>query len=289
MLRASVDETPPKIALGPAARARREGRDYNIKIMRNAMAPLANDDGTPRNRGPAPYLPVLQACDICPGRCCRLNVKVSLPDAIHYCTTLGLPFFAGMMLVPSPHAAHAFKVERDPRVNPETEGWLGTCEIQLRRKEDGSCHALTNIGGYERCGVYAARPSLCRLYPFIWTSDVAKGNPGMILCPVPYAVTEAEERKALKDIERSIENWELHDAIVAEWHAQEPPQGRTVEAFLCFAVPRTASILGIAYGEMLAPGAPNQRLFDAMLRSGVIRPSKRNPNPPGSPGAPGAG
>jgi Fe-S-cluster containining protein len=260
---------------GPAAKARAEGRDYNIKLLRNAMAPLANDDGTPRRPGPAPYLPVLKACDICPGRCCRLNVKVALPDAIHYCTTLGLPFFAGLTFAPSTHPAHAFKVERDPRVNPEKEGWLGQCEIQLRRREDGSCHALTNVGGYERCGVYAARPSLCRLYPFIWNSDVANGNPGMVLCPVPYAVTEAEERKALKDIERSIESWELHDDIVAEWHSKPLEQtARTPEAFLMFAIPRTAEILGVSYGEMLAGGTPNSRLFDQMVKSGVVRPPK---------------
>jgi Fe-S-cluster containining protein len=263
------------IGRGPAARAKAEGRDYAIKILRNAMAPLANDDGAPRTKGIAPYLPVLHACDLCPGRCCRLNVKVSLPDAIRYCTTLGLPFFAGMTFVPSPHPTHAFKVEHDPHVNPEKEGWLGTCEIQLRRRDDGSCHALVNIGGYERCGIYSARPSLCRLYPFIWTSDVAKGNPGMILCPVPYGVTEAEERKALNDIERSIESWELHDDVVAEWHDREPPEGRTVRAFLSFAVPRTAQILGVSYGDTLAIGAPNERLFEAMMRSGVLRGPKK--------------
>ena len=49
-------------------------------------------------------------------------------------------------------------------MNPDLEGWLGTCEIQLRRRKDGSCHALVSVGGYERCGVYAARPLACRAY-----------------------------------------------------------------------------------------------------------------------------
>src|SRR5262249_24547380 len=145
--------------------------------------------------------------------------------------------------------------------------------------EDGSCHALVSIGGYDRCGVYSARPSLCRLYPFIWESDVAKGNPGMILCPVPYGVTPAEEEKAAKDIARSIEDWGLHHAVVAEWHDRPiTPEQRTVEAFLAFAIPRTAEVLGIWYGETLAPGIPPQRLFDAMVRSGVVRPP-RKPGP----------
>lgn len=263
--------------LGPAARAKAEGRPYNVTILKNAMTPFANDDGTPRGKIPLPYLPVLDACNLCPSRCCRLNVKISLPDAIEYCTTLGVPFFAGLTLAPSAHEAHAFRVERDARVNPDHEGWLGTAEIQLRRRADGSCHALVELNGYERCGVYAARPSLCRLYPFSWTSDVARGSPGMILCPVPYGITEAAERQFLRDVERSIEGWELHDDVVAEWNARElAPEARTVEAFLLFAIPRTAELLGgaIPVDTILARGSPPQRLYEAMTRSNVVRPRK---------------
>jgi Fe-S-cluster containining protein len=265
------DENEPKPILGPAARAKAEGRSYNIQLLKSAMAPLVEDDGKPRFKGPLPYLPVLGACELCPGRCCRLNVKVSLLDAIHYCHTLGLPFFAGLTFVPSDHKAHAFTIARDPRINPEPEGWIGTAEIQLRRKADGSCHALASIGGYDRCGVYAARPSLCRLYPMSWTSDVAKGNPGMILCPVPYGVTEREERQFLEDIEVSIERWEQHDDIVIAWHRESQPEERTVERFLAFAIPRAAAIAGVPYEKILAQGSPEQRLFAAMHGSKIIR------------------
>lgn len=273
MLGAQVnDHDPAHRPLGPAARAKAAGRSYNLKILKNPYAPLANDDGTPRSPGPAPYLPVLGACNLCPARCCRLNVKVSLGDAIHYCTTLGVPFFAGLTLMPSTHATYAFRVERDVRVNPDAEGWLGTVEIQLRRTSDGSCRGLIAVGGYERCGVYSARPSLCRMYPMSWTSDVAKGNPGMLLCPVPYGVTEAEERAFLKVAETSIERWEAHEDVVAEWHASTPPEGRTVEAFLLFAIPRTAELLGMSHEGVLARGAPHQRLQAAMVGSKMLKP-----------------
>ena len=85
---------------------------------------------------------------------------------------------------------------------------------------DGAGRALyilegaRGAGGTERCGVYGARPSLCRVYPMSWSSDVAKGNPGMILCPVPYAVTVADERQFIADIVRSIEEWGRHDELV---------------------------------------------------------------------------
>lgn len=259
-----MDESEPKKIVGPAARAKAEGRTYNIQLVRNAMAPLVNDDGTPRSKMPLPYLPVLNPCAICPARCCRLNVKVSLKDAVHYCHTLGLPFFSGLTFVPSDHSTHAFAIARDPRINPNEEGWLGTVEIQLRRKEDGSCHALVNVGGYDRCGVYAARPSLCRLYPMSWTSDVAKGNPGMILCPVPYGVNEAEERHLFHEIESSIEAWEEHDDIVIEWHETTKPEERTAEKFLEFAIPKAAAKAGVPWQKILARGTPEQRLFQAM-------------------------
>ena len=87
-------------------------------------------------------------------------------------------------------------------VVPAGDGWHGRAEIQLKRSEDGACHALVRLGGYERCGVYAARPSLCRLYPMTWTSDVAQGGPEAVLCPIPYGFTEADERNFVREAER---------------------------------------------------------------------------------------
>lgn len=182
-----------------------------------------------------------------------------------------MPFFSGLTLKPSDHKSHSFRVDRDPRLNPEEEGWLGFAEIYLRRKEDGSCHALTNIGGYDRCSVYEARPMICRLYPMSWTSDVAKGSPAMILCPVPYGVTEPAEQRFLRDAEISIDRWRHHEDIVKEWNESEQPV-RTVEKFVEFAVPRAAAIAGVSTEDTLSRGTPEQRLFTAMQTSKVIRP-----------------
>lgn len=243
-----------------------------MKLLRSAMTPLANADGSLRHAGAAPYQPVLDACSLCPARCCHLNVKVSLPDAIRYSTILDLPFFAGMTVVPSDHATHAARVVRDVRLIPEEQGWLGAIELQLRRTSSGACHALTDIGGYLRCSAYAARPSICRLYPYTWTSDVAKGSPGVILCPVPYAITPSAEAEALRAIERSIEDWELHDDVVAEWHAAPiDDTARTIDAFLAFAIGRAAEKMGVNAQITLAKGTPQERLYGAMVASGVIR------------------
>ena len=243
-------------------------RPYGLKILKNAMAPLCNDDATLRQLGP--YQPVLDACELCPARCCRLTVKVSLPDAVTFCNTLGLPFFSGLTLVPGA-GARSFEVENDLRVNPHIEEWPGRAEIALRRRDDGACGMLIDIGGYDRCGVYSARPSTCRLYPMAWTSEVAQGGPGLVMCPVPYGVTPAMEEQFFADAERSIGRWQIHDQVLAEWHADEPEDGRTMETFIKFAIPRTADLIGEGHEKVLAEGGPMDRLYDGMKRAGLLR------------------
>ena len=258
------------VVLGPAFRARAEGRPFNIKLLPSAYVPKVGADGKAVSKI-APYLPVLGACQLCPSRCCRLAVKVSLPDAIHYCKTLGVPFFAGMTFVPGDHRHHSFQVERDPRVVPTEDGWHGRAEIQLRRGDDGACHALARLAGYERCGVYGARPSLCRLYPMTWTADVAQGGPEAVLCPIPYGFDDADEASFIREAERSIEFWEIHDDVVLAWHQHEPEAGRTLRAFLEFAIPRAAERIGVDPSGVLAEGWPEQRLYEQMVASKVIK------------------
>ena len=245
-------------------------RPYGLRIIRNAMVPLTDDEG--KRRGFGPYEPVLDACSLCPARCCRFTVKVGLPDAIHFCTTLQVPFFAGLTIVKG-GGDRSFEVEYDARVcvGVEEEDWPGRGEIALVRREDGGCSHLVGIGGYQRCGVYAARPSTCRLYPVTWDSDVAQGGPAIVACPVPYGIPPAAEDEFYREASRSIERWQIHDRVLAQWHELEPEGGRTVEAFLGFAIPRTAELLNVDASIVLDPGGPNERLHQAMVDSGVVR------------------
>lgn len=245
-------------------------RPHRLRILRHAMVPLADADG--RARHVVPYRPVKDACQVCPARCCRLNVKVSVPDALHFCETLGLPFFAGLTLVAS-SSERAFRVQHDARLFPDIDpsGWGGAAEIMLRRRDDGGCSFLQTIGGYERCGVYSVRPSTCRLYPITWDSDVAKGGPAMVMCPVPYAITPEVEDAFYRDAELSIGRWALHDELLAAWHAEVADEARTVEAWLAFAFPRAAERMGLRVVHTLDTNAPFERLRLAMVASGVIR------------------
>ncbi len=248
---------------GPAARARAEGRSYGVRLLPYPMTVRVDAHGQPRTPI-SPFGAIMDACRVCPARCCRYQVTVSLPDALRFCRTLGVPLFAGLTIVPSDHDAHAFCLDPDPRWRFEGS-WPGRAELALKRRADGRCHALVDVGGYPRCGVYAARPSLCRTYPVRWTSAVAEGGPPTIHCPVPYGIRDDEADQLEQDIEAQIDAWELHDDVVAAWNDRDDP--KTIEAFISFAIPLTASMLGVQVPEVLAPGTPEEQLREAMNRT----------------------
>lgn len=248
--------------------------DEKVEIRGQAFAPLADAEGAPRSRI-APYLPVLNACNLCPARCCRLNVKVCLPDAVHYCATLGVPFFAGLTMVGSEDPEHAFALDEGPRFAEADTPWPGRAEIQLRRRKDGRCQSLIKVGEHDRCGVYGARPAFCRTYPVAWTAETVQGGPAAVVCPVPYGITPDHEAELVQDVQRSIRFWGLHDRIVAEWNAMSAP--RSVQDFLQFAIPRTCEVLDMEAGLTLVRGDRERRLYQAMLDAKVIAKPKIQP------------
>ena len=247
-----------------------EKRPYGLKIVRNAMVPLVDEQGNSRSFGP--YKGVVGACNLCPARCCRYTVKVSIPDALRFCTVLGVPFFAGLRLVAS-DSSRAFTVKYDSRVFPDINeaDFCGKAEIALNRREDGGCSHLVEIGGYERCGVYSARPSTCRLYPVVWESEVAQGGPPVISCPVAYGITPDMESSFYRDAAESIENWQLHDDLLEEWEASsENDFPRDALTFLNFVLSRAAERRGIELEGVLDAGTPFERLAQAMKYSKTL-------------------
>ena len=247
-----------------------EKRPYGLKIIRNAMVPLLDEHGKPRGFGP--YNGVVGACNICPARCCRYTVKVSIPDALRFCKVLGVPFFAGLNLVAS-DSVRAFTVSYDSRLFPDVseDDFCGKAEIALNRREDGGCSHLVEIGGYERCGVYSARPSTCRLYPVVWESEVARGGPPIISCPVAYGMTPKMEADFYRDASESIENWQLHDELVERWEmSSEDEFPRDAMTFLNFVLSRAAERSGIELAGVLDHGTPFERMAEAMMFSRTL-------------------
>jgi Fe-S-cluster containining protein len=243
------------------------GADEKIEILRHAMTPKTDAEGRPLSKI-VPYQPIKEPCLLCPAKCCKLMVKVCVGDAIHYCRTLGLPFFAGIMMVPTADERRTFLLDRDPRIVRENEAWPGRVELQLRRQDNGFCHGLVDIGGYERCGIYDARPTFCRTYPVSWSGETAQGGPPAVMCPVPYAITPPVEQAFLADNRRQIDLWTMHDEIARAWNQSDRP--RTIEALLEMIVPMAATKLGLGTDGIITLGDPAQRLYDVMTEAKVV-------------------
>ena len=256
--------------MGPAFRARLKGQAYSVRLLPHPFTVRVNEEGLPKTPI-APYGAVRGACRLCPALCCRMSVTVSLPDALQYSRTLGVPLFSGLSIKASEHPDHSFRMDADSRWGTEGESWPGRAELELKRRADGRCHAIVDIDGYQRCGVYTARPSFCRTYPVRWTSDVAEGGPPRVRCPVPYGITDDEAETITGEVERSIEWWELHDDIVRTWNESDGPF--TIEAFLAFAVPAAARLSGIDAPDALESGSAADRLATVVHAStGQHRP-----------------
>jgi Fe-S-cluster containining protein len=246
-----------------------------VQIKNMAMTPLLDGEGEKLLKI-QPYVPVENPCRFCPGKCCRMAVKTSLPDVVRFLSVMGVPFLSAFQIVPGIHEENSFLMDDDPRFREEGDGWPGRAEIELRRNPgDGSCAYLKSLGGFDRCSVYDVRPSACRLYPLSWQSELSgrKGGPGMVVCPVPYAVSETTQMRAAADVEASIDGWMLHERTVSAWNA-ESRELRSLDEFLAFALPYVASQTGMPTDGLLDNRSSEERLRDAQIYTGVVRPPK---------------
>ncbi|MEL6187450.1 MAG: YkgJ family cysteine cluster protein, partial [Myxococcota bacterium] len=223
--------------------------------------------------------PMLNPCRLCKARCCYTRVKVTLPDVLRLCHTLDVPFFSAFTFDHSDDAVRGVRLEADPRVVDPEDGWTGLAEIRLRRGEGGACIGLVDVAGYERCGMYGARPMNCRLYPASWEDERGKGGPNAVLCPAPFAITPSVAAQVETDSVTARRDWDLHEAVVAEWNAADTPP--TVEAALDFLLPRAADAMGVSLDPaVLTRGTVVQRLTRELSSRGMIpQPPEQEPAP----------
>ncbi|MBI4818134.1 MAG: YkgJ family cysteine cluster protein [Deltaproteobacteria bacterium] len=229
------------------------------------MTPLSTPEGAAVS--PTPHRPVLNACSMCPGFCCRRHeVHLTVADALRFCSTLDLPFFAALRFVASERDEGAFLLDVDPR-RDDPRPWTGKVELSLKRTPEGNCIVFHDLAGYGRCGAYAARPSICRLYPLSWTAERAKGGPVMVLCPVPYAVTPSVEAEFYAEAATAIDYWELQKELVTSWERDSEPGRRTGRLLLEYVVPIAAARTGIDPRSMLDRRDADQRVLAAQVES----------------------
>lgn len=232
-----------------------------VRLTPHPLTPKCDEDGAPATRI-APYRPVVEPCAVCPAHCCHLHVKVSVADAVALCRAIDVPLSAAVVVrTVAPHE-HSFAVDDDPRILRSSAGWTGHAELQLVHDDDtGRCQQLVDIGGYQRCGVYAARPTGCRTYPVGWETDTQKGGPGSVACPVAYAIRPQDERQFIAHVELAIERWAAHRAIVDAWNQRDT---HPLDDFFAHA-------LSAAGAEDVAVGGDAQaQLYALQVATGVL-------------------
>lgn len=230
---------------------------HQIRLLPQAMTPLCDEAGAPR--GFAPWKPVIDACSLCPARCCRMTVRCSVADVVRYCKVLDVPWQAGFRLVPG---------EGPQTFDVATADGVRAVEFALHQAPGGDCANLVEHHGYWRCGAYDARPTPCRLYPVSYDAATRKGGAG-VLCLVPYGVTPEREAALKAEIARSIEGWTEHQRIADAWRAVVGP--RTEAAMAQFVLTEAAKAFGADASRLLASDSPQERLRQQMLGAGVLR------------------
>jgi len=174
-------------------------------------------------------------CAHCMASCCTLDVCVNAVDLARMVLPLGI----------APQRLVTLDPKHESTVAPPVLIEGQPVQMLLRREPDPrikrtACNMLAWPGGQPRCGAYAARPGICRIYPFRFTTDRGSehtvGAP--VMCPLHFALT----RSAQRGIEAEIVTWRDQLAfaarVVRDWNRLHGK--RDADAFFRYAVERGA-------------------------------------------------
>ena len=194
----------------------------------------------------------LSPCDGCLSHCCHHDAHLSAFEATRMALTLAVPLES--FVVPEPYKAadiglapyHAIRLDE------------GRVRLKLRRREDRSCVFLFKLGERGRCGAYALRPGICRLYPFELEEGDAHIHVGTLAyCPTQWLHDEDTEARIEGDLQRWREDLAADKKLVARWN-RDARQDRSFAAFARFAVESLAPSFGVAPDELYP--RPRRRL-----------------------------
>jgi Fe-S-cluster containining protein len=148
--------------------------------------------------------------------------------------TTGLPYSQFATYEPlSAKSIHALKTSDEVR-----EGALRATQLdakgrilRLKTKENGRCIFLQDNG---RCGIYAIRPNICRIYPF-WAMRLLDGNVKVIrhdsipTCPIIRSLEKKDS-----DVELTLSNKRITDvkALFADILEEQASYKKDIKSFV---------------------------------------------------------
>lgn len=178
-------------------------------------------------------------CAGCAAPCCR-NYVVGLwaYDVYRIATRLALPMADFCTLVWRDAADADHQIVLDAAALPRRYYALTLAKVPdpdpQRQKR---CVFLVSIGGRGRCGAYAARPQVCRLYPTTELHGVISASGGGLYCPPgSWQIADLNLDRARVTWREQRAQRALHDALVAAWNRllQATPRPRSEREFLDF-------------------------------------------------------
>jgi Fe-S-cluster containining protein len=168
---------------------------------------------------------VLAGCADCDGKCCReLVVDLTAAEVRGIADATGLnpaDFVRFLHKPPSQVVSPPF------RMGPQDPGVM----LALDKKNDGSdgCVFLVELsGGQGRCGIYADRPPLCRVYPFHPNKLRVGIEPRCdgVCSPANWTFAAVDLLPLRRDVLWIAKAWVQHRQVVAQWNAMVDEQQR---------------------------------------------------------------
>lgn len=209
-----------------------------ILNMPDADDPSVACDSTPRalgQRRPASLYP----CVGCHGKCCRLRVHVLAVEAFRIALSLGVAVDDVVL-----HRPYAEATTHQLTSTPILIGGKAI-SLELRRVPvTRRCAFAVDVNGMVRCGIYALRPALCRLYPYDMELDGERLRVGgQDLCPVSWLKDDAAAVRLAAAVKARRADFRAELRLLAAWNAADG--ARDWPAFVAFAAPRLMRHLGV--------------------------------------------
>lgn len=179
----------------------------------------------------------LNPCAYCASKCCSLRVDLTIIEALRVSYTLVLPLL-DFLVVRQPTVKHPAKLCSPFLILNEPSNFAF-------RQNVGHCFHLTRPGELRsRCGIYALRPAICRLYPFSMEQNgilIEMGNEQH--CPVNWMQNDETRERARADFNQFQEDYALEKQWLAKWNTR-PYEDRALETFIDFLMNEVGPTLG---------------------------------------------